>query len=102
MLSRSSHTIFTRTTAAASNLGTGCTHPAYGVLAPQQPERARVLLEKPTQTKAVNCGDFPGGPVLKSPPCNAGDTGSIPGRGTKIPHAAEQLNPRATTTEPAL
>ena len=24
--------------------------------------------------------------------CNAENTGSIPGRGTKIPHAAEQLN----------
>ena len=24
---------------------------------------------------------FPGGPVVKSPPCNARDTGSIPGPG---------------------
>ena len=23
-------------------------------------------------------GGFPGGPVVKNPPCNAGDTGSIP------------------------
>ena len=23
--------------------------------------------------------DFPGGPVVKNPPANAGDTGSIPG-----------------------
>ena len=30
---------------------------------------------------------------------NAGDAGSIPGQGTKIPHAAEQLSPRATTRE---
>ena len=29
--------------------------------------------------------DFPGGPVVKNPPANAGDTGSIPGPGTKIP-----------------
>ena len=36
--------------------------------------------------KALN-GDFPGGPVVKNPPCNAGDAGSIPGQGTKIPHA---------------
>ena len=43
--------------------------------------------------------DFPGGPVVKSPPYNAGDAGSIPGQGTKIPHAAGQLSPRATTTE---
>ena len=25
--------------------------------------------------------DFPGGPVVKNPPANAGDTGSIPGLG---------------------
>ena len=31
--------------------------------------------------------DFPAGPVVKDPPANARDTGSIPGQGTKIPHA---------------
>ena len=31
--------------------------------------------------------DFPGGAVDKNPPANAGGKGSIPGRGTKIPHA---------------
>ena len=45
-------------------------------------------------------GDFPGGPVVKNPPFNAVDADSIPGRGTKIPHAAGQLSLRATTTEP--
>ena len=35
--------------------------------------------------------DFPGGPGVKSPDCHAGDAGSIPGQGTKIPHAKEQL-----------
>ena len=43
--------------------------------------------------------DFSGGPVVKNPSCNAGDAGSIPGRGTRIPHATGQLSPRATTTE---
>ena len=33
--------------------------------------------------------DFPGGPVVKNPPGYAGDTGSIPGRGTKIPCAMD-------------
>ena len=42
---------------------------------------------------------FPGGPVVKNLPCNAGDAGSIPGQRTKIPHAAGQLSPQATTTE---
>ena len=46
-------------------------------------------------------GDFPGGPVVENPSCNAGDAGLIPGRGTKIPHATGQLSLRATTTEPA-
>ena len=42
---------------------------------------------------------FPGGPVVKNLPCNVGDAGSIPGQGTKIPHATEQLNLLATTRE---
>ena len=36
-------------------------------------------------------GDFPGGPEVKSPPSNTGDTGSIPSQETKIPHAVGQL-----------
>ena len=44
---------------------------------------------------------FPGGPVITNPPCNAGDAGSTPGRGTKIPHDCEQLIPRTTTKDPA-
>ena len=42
--------------------------------------------------------DFPGGAVVKNPPANSGFE---PWAG-KIPHAAEQLRPCATTTEPAL
>ena len=41
--------------------------------------------------------DFPGGPVVKNPPSNAGDTGSIPGRGAKIPHATGQLSLHTAT-----
>ena len=44
-------------------------------------------------------GDFPDGPVVKNPPSNAGDVSAIPGRGTKIPHAAGQQSPCTTTTE---
>ena len=43
--------------------------------------------------------DFPSGLVVKNPPFNAGDTGSIPGWGIKISHATGQLNPCATTRE---
>ena len=32
---------------------------------------------------------FPGGPVVKNPPCSAADTGLIPGQGTNIAHASE-------------
>ena len=48
----------------------------------------------------INYWDFPGGPVVKNPPSNAGDAGTIPGRGTKIPHAMRQLSLHAATTEP--
>ena len=34
--------------------------------------------------------DFPSGPVVKNPPSNAGDSGSMTGQGTKIPHAKGQ------------
>ena len=44
--------------------------------------------------------DFPGGPVVKNLPSNAGHACSIPGRGTKIPHTEGQLSRRAPTTEP--
>ena len=37
--------------------------------------------------------------MVKHPPSNAGDAGSIPGPGTKVPYAAGQLSSRATTTE---
>ena len=40
------------------------------------------------------------GPVVKNPPCNSGDVGSIPGWGTKIPHPTEQLSPHAATIMP--
>ena len=46
--------------------------------------------------------DFPGGQVVESLPCNSGDVGLIPGRGTMILYAAEKLSPQATTTEPVL
>ena len=37
--------------------------------------------------------------MVKNPPCNAGNLGLIPGWGTKIPHAVDQLSPSATTRE---
>lgn len=39
-------------------------------------------------------------PMFKNTPCNAEHAGSILDRGTKIPHATEQLSPCLATTEP--
>ena len=39
-----------------------------------------------------------GCPVVKNLPCNAGDLVSIPGWGTKILHAVEQLSLFGATT----
>ena len=36
----------------------------------------------------IGSWDFPGGPVVKNQPSNAGNMGSIPGRGTKISHTS--------------
>ena len=44
--------------------------------------------------------NFPGGPLVKNPPCHAGDMGSIPGWGNKIPRAAGQLSPHTTMKDP--
>ena len=51
------------------------------------------FLKRETNLK-LQCQDFPGGLVVKNPFCNAGDASSIPGQGTKIPHARGQLSPR--------
>ena len=48
----------------------------------------------------ASLGDFPGGPVVKSPPANAGDTGSIPGLGSKILHTMEQLSHEPQLLQP--
>ena len=37
--------------------------------------------------------------MVKNLPCNVGDMGSIPGGGTKIPHAVGQQNPCIATRE---
>ena len=41
-------------------------------------------------------GDFPGSPVVKTSPSNAGGAGSIPGQGAKIPHALRPENQNKT------
>ena len=46
-------------------------------------------------------GDFPGGPVVKNLPANAGDVGWIPEWGTKIPQASEERSLSAIIREPS-
>ena len=38
--------------------------------------------------------DFPGDLVVKNPPCNARDTGSVLGQGSKIIHSLGQRSPQ--------
>ena len=45
-------------------------------------------------------GTVSGGPVVKNPPSNAGDTSLIPDLRTKIPQATGQLSPHVITAEP--
>ena len=45
--------------------------------------------------------EFPGGPVVKNPPCDADASGLISAWGTRILHATQQLRPCARTAEPA-
>ena len=42
-------------------------------------------------TANITLRDFPGGPVVKNLPSNAGDVGSILGQRTRIPHAAKPM-----------
>ena len=44
------------------------------------------------QSKNKHPWDFPGSPVVKTSPSNAGDAGLITGQGAKIPHASGPKN----------
>ena len=47
------------------------------------------------KAKKLMSWHFPGGPVVNSPPCNAGDMDLSPSWGTVIPHTTEQRSPNA-------
>ena len=49
--------------------------------------------------KKGDIGEFLSGPAIKNPSSDAGDEGSIPSQGTKIPYASGQLNLLITTRE---
>ena len=52
--------------------------------------------------KSIISWAFPGGPLVKNLPCNAGDMGLILGQGTNIPNALALAlkNPRPAAREP--
>ena len=56
----------------------------------QEKPKSEPLTEELGQHK--NSRDFPGGPVVKTSPCNAEGAGKIPGQGVKIPHALGPKN----------
>ena len=60
-----------------------------------------VLQSMGLQRAGHELGTEPLPPVVKNPPCNARDMGSIPGWWTKITHVTQQLkSPHATIKEP--
>ena len=46
-----------------------------------------------------NCRDFPGSPVVKTSPSNAGGVGLIPDQAAKIPLGARPKNQRSVVTD---
>ena len=64
---------------------------------PPEPQMGRSLGTPPIQPRKPFLStdsnpihhDFPGGPLVKNPPSNAGDVGSTPGRRIKIPQATQ-------------
>ena len=58
---------------------------------PSQEQRISEASEG-TRVQNIRRWDFPGGTVVRNPPFDAGDAGSIPGLGTKIPHTTRQLS----------
>ena len=61
--------------------------------------RGRHVLGVSKVQQEDQCGDFSGSLVVKNSPSNAGELGSNPGGGTKIPHATGQLSLGTTSTE---
>jgi hypothetical protein len=68
-------------------------HPHTGP-APQEPVALSTELSMPWSSYLQNGykRNFPGAPVAKTSPSNAGGTGLIPGWGARIPHASWPKN----------
>ena len=56
--------------------------------------------DPPSGLETVYLRDLPSSPMIRNPPANAEDLGSIPGQRTKIPQAPGQRSLPTATTEP--
>ena len=56
---------------------------------PEEARQRRLPGDRELKHLKKQSWDFPAGPVVKNVPCNAGNTGLIPGQGTKVPHGEE-------------
>ena len=56
-----------------------------------------LISDSKVETLNLHQGHFPGGPVAKTSPSNAGGMGSVPGQRAKIPHGSWPKNPRHKT-----
>ena len=68
-----------------------------------EPVVLKVVIPRPAAPEnmlEMQVRDFPGGPVVKNPPCSAGEVGLIPGQGTKIPTCCRATKPARRNTEP--
>ena len=55
--------------------------------------QANMIEKEKVSFKNISQGDFPGGPVVINPPSNAGNSGLISSRETKIPTYCGATNP---------
>ena len=69
----------------------GCSRREEGALS-SRADPPYSQLSRYTISLRIRLCDFPGSPVLKTPPFNAGVGGSIPGQGAKISHATWPQN----------
>ena len=94
-----------RTRAPAHGAAVTCIHSIMQTVIIRSHTALLVRMQIRSATLKSTWEDFPSGPVVKNPPANAGDMGSIPDLGTKIPHIVGQLSPqllKPAPREPAL
>ena len=71
-------------------------HTEYVHVIPTAPTHSSINCKVHSLLKISSWG-FPGGPVVKNMPSSAVYVGSVPGWGTKIPHAMGQVSPWVAT-----